>query len=502
MNAKNKILLFILSLVGMTFGFGLSFKDDGSVDARIVAIVGKRPILSTEIDQTLLSYGVSIPSDTSLFYDLCAEVLENLINEELIYQAGERKSIIVDDTVLNAEFTSRWDTLLSRFGGEQKLSDTLKAEGLSIGEFKYKVKEQVRIGLMKRIYIERHIGYIDVSRDEVQRFYEENIDSLGDYPAQAYIYQIDIGPPPDSVRWQMAENRASEIYSLLLSGKPFEIVAESLSNDSKTKSIGGRIGILNIADLPQTFRSAVSQMKAGEFSKPVRGENGFHILKTFSIDDEKVDLAHIFIMLPATKDAMMQIARYVYTLAMMGNDFGELASQYSSDTISAGKNGELGWIPLENIEQIKKAIFINGGMTTKAFIEDANEFKFELTIPSDIKPTIEINDTVIYINESQSVRFDNSGRLTVQHIDKDSISFIRSGTILPPVMIGNHYFIYMIGETKPAEKLSIENHYEFLRAYARNDKFMSRLQKIIQSLRKKTFVDIRDERIKSRIHWE
>ncbi|RKZ26236.1 hypothetical protein DRQ26_04720 [bacterium] len=444
---RGKILTFFLIAISVSqcFGFGLSFGEDGGIDVRIIAVVGNRPILSTELDQTVLAMGYQLPKDSSDFYQLYASVLQDLINEELIYQSALEESLEIDDATIQSEFSARWDSLVAKYGGEKNLADTLAKEGLSISEFKHKVKEQVRTGMLKQLYIQKHIGFVEISDEDVKKFYEQNKDSLGEYPAQAHLYAILIAPPDDSLLWMSALRRANDIIEKLNSGERFAEVAEKFSDDPATKSLGGKIGKFALADLPENFRNAVEKMKTGEHSMPIKGDEGYHILKLLSRKDNTVEIAHIFLKKPSPQEGAHQIALSIYDSLKAGADFSDFVKKYSADSISAEAGGEVGWYPLSYIEQVASLL-------------------------------------------------DSSSDIGVQSSEDNEAKWYNK--ILPPIPEQNGWVIYRISGIKSAEPLNLETHGDIIREMARRDAFNKKLKKILKNLREQIFVEIRDEKIK------
>lgn len=436
----------ILGLVsGAVFGFGLSFREDGGVDVTVIAVVGDRTILSTELDHVVLASGYEIPEDSTEFYSLYGRILSDLLNEELIYQAALDESLEIDDQMIETEFTSRWDSLVARFGGETALQDTLEKEGLSIPEFKYKVKEQVRIGLLKQLYIQWHIGYVEVSDEDIRDYLESNRDSIGNYPAQVHLFAILISPPSDSICFESARNRADSAYSLLEKGREFVEIAQMLSDDDRTCSTGGKIGKFKGDDLPEAFVQAIDGLSPGEHSKPVSGGEGYHIIQVISRDGDNVELAHLFFEPSPAMELARETADDVYNLAVTDADFAELVIEYSSDSATIEKSGEVGWFPLSVVLQ-----------------------------------TMALVDTALAM---QLLQDDSSNEAAIE------------GKILPPMPELNGWAIYKIAEFQPSEEISIEKHRDFLREIARREKFIERLKRMLGKLKEQIYVDIRDKRL-------
>ncbi|OGY25015.1 MAG: hypothetical protein A2Y57_02500 [Candidatus Woykebacteria bacterium RBG_13_40_7b] len=116
----------------------------------VVAMVNNRPITSIELYQKLESrYG--------------KDVLENLIEEKLIYEEARKQSVAVATTEVDGKIKEIEDQV----GGKEALDSLLKAQGLSLDQVKSQVETQ--------IIIEKILGKdIQVSDQEVEEFIKNN----------------------------------------------------------------------------------------------------------------------------------------------------------------------------------------------------------------------------------------------------------------------------------------------------------------------------------------
>jgi len=77
-----------------------------------------------------------------------------------------------------------------------------------------------------------------------------------------------------------AEKEINEIYSLLENGASFKNLALNLSDHKASAANGGELNWFGAGEIISDFSEAAFSMKdTGEFTKPVRSVNGFHIIK-------------------------------------------------------------------------------------------------------------------------------------------------------------------------------------------------------------------------------
>lgn len=154
--------------------------------------------------------------------------------------------------------------------------------------------------------------------------------------------------PQDSLN---AYNKAERARQRILKGEDFEKVAREVSEDPSVKQNGGKLGYFTAMQMVTPFEDAAYVLKAGELSKPVRSDFGYHIIKVTNRrpDMGKVLVAHIFKYLPqnATKEqesSATQKMDSIYNAIQQGADFADLARKFSDDKGTASRGGELPWI--------------------------------------------------------------------------------------------------------------------------------------------------------------
>jgi parvulin-like peptidyl-prolyl isomerase len=71
---------------------------------------------------------------------------------------------------------------------------------------------------------------------------------------------------------------ATEVYRELITGAPFDSLADRYSSDP-TAGAGGDLGWLKLDELPGFFRDVLAGMKDGDVSQVLRESAGFRIVK-------------------------------------------------------------------------------------------------------------------------------------------------------------------------------------------------------------------------------
>ncbi len=184
--------------------------------------------------------------------------------------------------------------------------------------------------------------------------------------------------PEDTLK---AYNKAMGVYETLQAGGLFIKQAQENSDDESVAFNQGDLGYRTVFGLVYEFESMMYNTPVGEFSEPFRTRFGYHILK---VTDKrpakgKHKVAHIMMVVPQgsgsnlDKDAQKKIADIEEKIAN-GEEFADLAKEFSEDRRTAEDGGVLGWISV-------------GGKMIKDF-EDA---VFALNEVGDISPILKTN---------------------------------------------------------------------------------------------------------------
>jgi len=155
-----------------------------------------------------------------------------------------------------------------------------------------------------------------------------------------------------------AKKLIDSIYNELKKNKPFDQLARDFSEDTYSNNTGGSLGWVS-AMLPNgfyEFENQIYNLKKDQFSKPFKTQFGYHIVK---LDDERtargeIEASHILIRnfennVPVA-NAKFRIDS-IYDRLKAGDNFVQLARQYSMDNKTAPKGGYLGIFGINKYDQ-------------------------------------------------------------------------------------------------------------------------------------------------------
>ena len=148
------------------------------------------------------------------------------------------------------------------------------------------------------------------------------------------------------------EKKAQSVIEKLDNNEDFETIAREVSLAGNASS-GGLMPWRKIADMPKVFGAALEEEIVGTVTSPISTGSGFHILKIeekrgpFVKYEDQWNVRHILLMPTAIRDssATLNEIEDIRNRVLAGEDFGELAKEFSEDEGSALNGGDLDWFP-------------------------------------------------------------------------------------------------------------------------------------------------------------
>jgi len=199
-------------------------------------------------------------------------VLENLINNELLYQESRKSGIKADETAVNKQL----DGLKKQFSSEAEFKRVLNRMNLSEAD----IKSQLKRGMAIQEFIEKQFGNrIAVSDKEARAYYDSYLD-IFKQPEQvrASHIMIKVDPLADESQKTEARERLKMIQERLQRGEDFVVLARKFSQAS-SGARGGDVGYFTRGQMVKPFEDIAFALKPGEVSGIVKTRFGYHIIK-------------------------------------------------------------------------------------------------------------------------------------------------------------------------------------------------------------------------------
>jgi len=311
----------------------------------IVALVDDDVILRSELDiaikgivDRIRQQGGEVPPQSLLE----KQVLERLIIRRLQLQRAFQTGIRVSDSEI--------DQSLMMLADQNKLSlmqlrQLIEADGEDFAEFRQNIGEEMMTERLRQ----RVVNSMDpITETEIDILLASERFNSGEYNISHILIGLPDGATPQQIAAQ--ESKANNVYQQLQEGLDFASAAISYS-DSQEALEGGLVGWRDLNSVPVAFSDAIKNLRAGQFTVPIRSPAGFHIIKVNDYRERSQVMAtefharHIMVQtndLVSPREAMERI-RDIHKQLSEGGDFAALAKEYSDDVASANLGGDMGW---------------------------------------------------------------------------------------------------------------------------------------------------------------
>ena len=285
---------------------------------RIVAVVGGRAILASQIEERLVVMAAQqqpVPEDSASRAALSRQILEEMVDEELLVQAAEKDTTMnVTDQEIQQQVEATVKNVRDQFASETDFLNEIRRAGFaSTDEWRRYLAESQRRATTGQRFIEllRSTGKlrpIPPSDQEIAEFWATQKDQVPPRPASVSFRQIVVTPKADQESMMRAGRLADSLANAIRAGADFATLAARFSDDSLTREAGGELGWFRRGLMVPAFENAAFNMKPGEISHPVETTFGFHVIRVDRAQPGEVLARHILIS-PVVSEAQVFLAR-------------------------------------------------------------------------------------------------------------------------------------------------------------------------------------------------
>lgn len=340
-----KPLLSALALLGCLAYLPAAHSATEVLD-QVVAIVDDDVIMASELRERLAAVTENLkarkiempPEDV-----LIRETLDRLILESIQLQMGQRYGVRIADAQL--------DAAMNRIAAQNRLTldqfrTRLEAEGKSYAQARDQIRREM---IVQRVQAGNVNQLIQISEQEVDNFLATEEGQKLTQPEYRLVHALlAISPEAAPEQVAAAEAHVEGLMQRIAAGDSFDQVIST--SDGEFTFSGGDLGWRKAADLPSLFAEIAPSLKVGETAQPIRSASGIHLINLNNkrggeqmIDQTKV--RHILVK-PSeilSDDEARELTASLKARALAGEDFGDLAREFSEDIGSAQEGGDLGW---------------------------------------------------------------------------------------------------------------------------------------------------------------
>lgn len=245
---------------------------------RVVAIVNGEVILLSELESALSplrkQYEVTYEGEelVNKLNQAKEEILNKLIETKILLQEAKSRSIEAGAK----EVSAMLENVKKTFASEEKFTEALKEQKLTLTQFSERLENQLRI---KRLVDQEVKLKAGVDIEEIRNYYETNKDEFF-HKTQYRIKHILIKDKPG----EEVEKKAQEVLAKVKEGEDFSMLAKKYSEDPNALS-GGDLGFLEEDKLIPEIREVIKTLKAGEVSGIIKTRLGYQIMTVEAIKE-------------------------------------------------------------------------------------------------------------------------------------------------------------------------------------------------------------------------
>jgi peptidyl-prolyl cis-trans isomerase SurA len=313
---------------------------------QVVAIVDDDVIMASElreriaaITQNLEARGVELPPEDVLI----RETLDRLVLESIQLQLGDRVGARISDAQLNQA--------MERVAAQNRMnladfSAALEQQGQSYAAMREQVRREM---VIQRVQSGNVNQRIQISEQEVRNFLSSPEGQKLTQPEYRILHALlPLAEDAPNSEVDTASSYLNGLLKRIRAGEAFDEVISS--NDGRYAFSGGDLGWRKLEDLPSLFSDVAPNLEVGATSDPIRSPSGLHLINLADMQggEQMVNQTRVRHILVQPSEIMTdeQAEEQVEALKArieQGEDFADLAREYSKDIGSATEGGDLGW---------------------------------------------------------------------------------------------------------------------------------------------------------------
>ena len=347
---KNLIILLIIIITTIL---------NAEVLDRIIAKVGRDIILPSELEtrkQQLNATGM-LNEDIG---DI--DILNEMIESKIILQKAKRELYEVDELEVNALAQEQINRIAQDFSSQEQFSSVLMDEmGITVPELKEFYLEMITEQRLKDQIISNEIKTkVHITEAEVEEYFNENISEMPLKPSQDELGMIVREIQPSKETRNKARQEMNAIIDKLAEGEDFSDLLKRFPEFGENIS-GGDLGFFGRGKMIKSFEDAAFALRPGEVSGIVETMFGYHIIKMEERRDDEIRVSHIIKEVNITEEDISrtkELMEVVLARLRAGEDFAELAREYSEDDSSAALGGVIGEFIQDEYPELFKDEFL------------------------------------------------------------------------------------------------------------------------------------------------
>jgi peptidyl-prolyl cis-trans isomerase SurA len=246
-----------------------------SIIERVVAVVGERPILLSELRHRARPFQYRVLATTqgaaqqaAAESEMYRDLLNRMIDDRLEEQAADKAHLAVSSDDVDAALRNIANA--ARISVRDLVGEA-KKQGLSEQDYRDEIRRQLLEGKLVQLRVR---GRVRVTEEDAKTAYGRWVKDMDqEQPVEMHILALRILPgstdEQTKARMLFAESLAKEGRQ----GKDWCELVKTYSDDATTKDSCGSRGPQSLRALVPELQDLVHSLKAGEISEPIRVAN-------------------------------------------------------------------------------------------------------------------------------------------------------------------------------------------------------------------------------------
>ena len=271
---------------------------------RIVGVVGKHPILMSEVLEALAfarAGGMQVPQDSAGQMTLARELLGRIVDKEVLIVVAANYKIEVTESDVSSQVERDLDRARGQFRSDAEFREALQKEGFGTPEEyrKKAVEAAIRDEQQRRavdsLKAKGRLAPANVTEQEVAAAFARFRQSAPPRPASVAFRQIVVKLTPRAASIERARALADSIRVQLEKGADFDSAARRFSMDEGSAVKGGDLDWQRRGVMVAEFERWMFALAPGRISPLVETEYGFHVIRVDRVRAAEVRARHILI---------------------------------------------------------------------------------------------------------------------------------------------------------------------------------------------------------------
>ncbi len=313
MKAKKIVALALVSalVLGLTACGGSDEEQDSSAKrdpkTKLVQVGEREPITQEQLDQYLalnaLNQNIDISQvDESTKERLAAAMLDDMVALELMQQSYEDEGT----KILPDDYDAQLKTFLDETKNSTEAAAFIKANDIS--------EEGLTEFFTRPYYVNQFYG--DLEKTMPAEYTDDQV--TADHILLKTKSEAEESDQDARDKYnQEQKDKIDELYQQLVDGADFAELAKANSEDSSAVS-GGALGTFGKGVMVKEFEDAAFSTTPGSFSKPIRSQFGYHIIRV----DRHEEVTKPFEELDSTTQNRLMLEAYNKKIEELTNQYG------------------------------------------------------------------------------------------------------------------------------------------------------------------------------------